>query len=606
MSLIKRAILALVLAAGIAPAFAQVPPPVPALPDTERRTSYSISGTTCACAVGFQLFGDSTDYVNWLEVFVNGVLIPQSGGWNITSPTGPIATIPRPITDAVLTFTAVQTGTVQIVGARRPRRTSQFQESQPVPTRNFNQIFSDIIATQRELWDKTTDFTGRSVRTPPGESLALLPILANRANMGACFDTGGNLTSCVSVPSSTFITGGGILFTGVNPTTISVNPGPGLVISGPTVATGPSVDANGLNLQAANYAITSTDCGKTVASGGGFFTVTLPAVAGFDPKCTVNVKNTDTYPGGRGKQLIGFPADLGPILWPLQSTTVKIINGAWATTHNPGRWKNPTTVIWHVDKTNGSNSNDGLAAGAGAALLDAQTANTRIVYQSDTQGTTPVIAMACGQTHTAQLNMGGTPVGTNLIQLSPDGNCSFTWTNAGPCISIGDLAELDLNLIAFGGSGSATFGCNISNAAFNGNIYLHNDVVLDVEGTPVWNPAGANDNFLFCDGMCQFTVANGITQATAAGGNYVINRSAGGHGTQSGVISASASGSAIGVYFLFNAMLVLGTPNGAGWASLGSSKVYCHATLVNNGVTPSGGVVVGASGVNCASLTASC
>jgi hypothetical protein len=28
----------------------KVPPPVPALPDTERRTSYSIGGTTCACA----------------------------------------------------------------------------------------------------------------------------------------------------------------------------------------------------------------------------------------------------------------------------------------------------------------------------------------------------------------------------------------------------------------------------------------------------------------------------------------------------------------------------------------------------------------------------
>jgi hypothetical protein len=222
--MIKRAILALALIAGIVPAFGQTPPPVPALPDTERRTTYSISGTTCACAVGFQLFGDSTDYVNWLEVFVNGMLIPQSGGWTISSPTGPIATIPRPITDAVLTFTTAQTGTVQIVGARRPRRTTQFQESQPVPTRNFNQTFSDIIATQRELWDKTNDFTGRGVFARPGETLAFLPILANRLNQGACFDSGGNLTTCVSIPSSTFIAGSGITFTGVGPTTISCTP----------------------------------------------------------------------------------------------------------------------------------------------------------------------------------------------------------------------------------------------------------------------------------------------------------------------------------------------------------------------------------------------
>jgi hypothetical protein len=58
------------------------------------------------------------------------------------------------VSSNILTFTAAQTGTVQIVGARRPRRTTQFQEGQPVPTRNFNQTFSDIIATQRELWDR--------------------------------------------------------------------------------------------------------------------------------------------------------------------------------------------------------------------------------------------------------------------------------------------------------------------------------------------------------------------------------------------------------------------------------------------------------------------
>jgi hypothetical protein len=225
---IRRLILAgfaaLSLLSSIATSFAQVPAPVPALPDAERRTSYSISASTCGCNVNFALFGDAIDVGNWIEVFVNGVLIPQAGNWNLTSPSGPIANLSRPITDAVLTFTAAQTGTVQIVGARRPRRTSQFQESQPVPTRNFNQTFSDIIATQRELWDKTNDFTGRGVFAPPGETLKLLPVLASRQNMGACFDSGGNLTSCVAIPAGTFAAGSGIVFTGVGPTTISLGP----------------------------------------------------------------------------------------------------------------------------------------------------------------------------------------------------------------------------------------------------------------------------------------------------------------------------------------------------------------------------------------------
>src|SRR6516225_1053858 len=118
MSWARRLILAFALMAGLAPAFAQAPPPVPALPDAERRTSYSISGSTCACAVGFPLYGDNNDYANWLEVYINGVMVPQSGNWTIASPTGSLATIPRPITDAVLTFNTAQTGTVQIVGAR--------------------------------------------------------------------------------------------------------------------------------------------------------------------------------------------------------------------------------------------------------------------------------------------------------------------------------------------------------------------------------------------------------------------------------------------------------------------------------------------------------
>ena len=42
--------------APIAAAFAQgPPPPVPALPDAPRQTSYTLSGTTCACALNFQL-----------------------------------------------------------------------------------------------------------------------------------------------------------------------------------------------------------------------------------------------------------------------------------------------------------------------------------------------------------------------------------------------------------------------------------------------------------------------------------------------------------------------------------------------------------------------
>ncbi|MCP3370778.1 hypothetical protein [Bradyrhizobium cajani] len=263
MKLFPRLVLAASLIAGLAPAIAQVPPPVPALPDAERRTSYSISGSTCACAVGFQLYGDGTDYANWIEVFVNGAMVTQSGNWTITSPTGSLDRIPRPITDAVLTFSTAQTGTVQIVGARRPRRASQFSESRGVAARDLNQVITDLTAQNRETWDKINDVTGRSVRTPPGETLALLPVLASRANMGACFDSSGNLTSCVAAASGTFAAGDGITFTGTNPTTISVNAD--TITSGTLATARGGTGANNSTNSAGDFLISGSMNGTFVA-----------------------------------------------------------------------------------------------------------------------------------------------------------------------------------------------------------------------------------------------------------------------------------------------------------------------------------------------------
>lgn len=220
MSPLRRAILALVLMAGLVPVMAQVPPPVPTLPDTERRTSYNITASTCVCSVGFALYSDSNDYGNWIEVFVNGVQV-SSVNWTITSPTGPIATIPRPITDAILTFNGIQTGTVQIVGAQHPRRTTLFTEGRGVAARDLNYALNYIISMVRETWDKINDVTGRIPRAPPGETLTMFPPAANRANMNVCFDSGGNMVPCVPSSSGSFSAGQGITFTGTNPTTIS-------------------------------------------------------------------------------------------------------------------------------------------------------------------------------------------------------------------------------------------------------------------------------------------------------------------------------------------------------------------------------------------------
>lgn len=166
------------------------PPPVPALPDTERRTQYSVSGSTGPLNVNFAIYGDDGDPGNWLQVYVNGALVSPSN-WTLTSPSGTLSTLARPITDAVITFALAQTGTVQIVGARRPRRASQFTENRGVAARDLNQVVTDIIAQGREVWDSLS----RVIRGVPGDNFPVLPAASVRANTLLGFDISGALTT---------------------------------------------------------------------------------------------------------------------------------------------------------------------------------------------------------------------------------------------------------------------------------------------------------------------------------------------------------------------------------------------------------------------------
>jgi hypothetical protein len=242
---IRQLVALLIWIFSTALAIAQAPPPIPSLPDTERRTQYSVSNSTGPLNVGFQIYGDDADPANWIQVYLNGILLAQSGNWTLTSPSGSLGNIARPITDAQITFTAAQTGTVQIVGARRPRRATQFAENRGVTARDLNQAISDAEAQLREQWD----LRARTLQAPPGETLSLLPPAANRAGLGACFDTLGNVTTCASVSGSSFAAGTGISFSGTNPTTITNNiqAGQGITFSGtnPITIAAPTLGSSG-------------------------------------------------------------------------------------------------------------------------------------------------------------------------------------------------------------------------------------------------------------------------------------------------------------------------------------------------------------------------
>jgi hypothetical protein len=441
MSILRRLILAAALIAGIIPAMAQVPPPVPGLPDTERRTSYSLTASTCACSVGFQLYGDSTDYQDWVEVFVNGVLVTYNDpvfGWTITSLSQPsLATAPRPITDAILTFNHVQTGTIQIVGARRPRRVTQFNENTGVPARNLNQALTDIIAMLREDWDKINDVTGRAVLAPPGETINVLTAMANRANQGACFDSGGNLIPCVSVPISTFSAGNGIAFTGVNPTVIKNN----IQASSPITITG----TNPLTVA----------CPTCVAGSGSSIVGDLPQLS-----------NTSTT----GITDAGFNAQQLPGLTPSTATvTISIAT--------------PGVVTWTA---HGLTANAPVYFCTTGTLPTGLTACNPVPSGSNLYFSNPTVYYVVGSSITTNTFQVATSIANAKagIAVTTSGSQSGTQTAFANAVApAGTIGEHIYNVVPFSGTGSVA--CNNSSPDT-----VFNSITLTPGIWKVWGSAG--------------------------------------------------------------------------------------------------------------------
>ena len=321
--MIRRAIIAIALLAGLAPTFGQAPAPVPGLPDSERRTSYSISSSKCLCGINFAIFGDSTDVDAWIEVWINGTRYLSTDptfGWVLTSPTGSLSKIARPITDGVLTFNAIQTGTVQIVGARRPRRVSQFTENRGVAARDLNQALTDVIAMNRETWDKINDVTGRGLFGLPGENIGPMPSASARAGGFLVFDAFGN-------PKITQPTTGTGNVIGTGPTVVG-----NLVIWNNT--TGTSINDTGVAFgsQPQNRVLATPSGSSGVPSFRALVSSDLPIVplnkggTGADTSAAT-ANQIGVYPGGGGAQVLTAITSLINTVCGLSPTTCVSVFG---------------------------------------------------------------------------------------------------------------------------------------------------------------------------------------------------------------------------------------------------------------------------------------
>lgn len=132
------------------------------IPDVERRSEYTPVTATATFAIGFPIVAASD-----IEVWIDDALL-DSEDWTVTLGT----LIDGFYSSATVTLdTAVENVDVEIVGARRPYRTTQYQEGRGIPASELNADMNRISLMLREIYDRSR----RSLTVPPGASLTELP-----------------------------------------------------------------------------------------------------------------------------------------------------------------------------------------------------------------------------------------------------------------------------------------------------------------------------------------------------------------------------------------------------------------------------------------------
>lgn len=334
--------------------------------------------------------------------------------------------------------------------------------------------------------------------------------------------------------------------------------------------------------------ITSSLSGFDILASGGMRTITLPSPIA---DCDIRIINGDS---GNGKILAGFPADVNPKLYPKQAIAVDSDGSAWFATDKPGRWAIPagTVVYVHSASSLGNDANDGLTPGT--PLQKIGTAGHICQTDFDINQTSPIIAPMAGAAFVGDaLNLGGQPTGGNLIQLSPYGTGSITWTCSGPCISVGDNAELNIAWWGLSTGATVLLQGNTANAASNGSIYMHNNGLFDMSGVCTIVGSGLNTSAFFFDGpTAGAAIANGFNIQNTFGDVFRMDEG-GGRFTFSGDIKPTAP-TIVGRMFaiLGTNELILGSPltGSSAYLSVGQSIVSGNAVMVTNGVAIPGGV----------------
>jgi hypothetical protein len=224
--------------------------------------------------------------------------------------------------------------------------------------------------------------------------------------------------------------------------------------------------SNTRSAQTAAYTVLTTDIGKTIALGGNaYYTVTLTAASGYPSNFVVLLLNEDT---ARAK-LVSPNGVTSFYLYPGQSCFVFNDNNNWVV-HGSGRWKKAGAAFF-VDVNNGSDTNDGLVAGAGGAFKTINMAYNTLQNNVDCQGGQPTINIAAG-TYTESVVIQSQLTGFNFVLFQGAGSSGVLWKPAtNVCLLVGDDAECQVSGIKFDNSGGANNCVAIS---------MHQTSVIDI------------------------------------------------------------------------------------------------------------------------------
>jgi hypothetical protein len=297
-----------------------------------------------------------------------------------------------------------------------------------------------------EVLKATPLYTAANVRVPPTEVIPALADAGSRAGKLLGFDAGGQPTLYAqSFPSANPLFGTRQTKTGA-------------------------------------YTVVNADKGNMFMLGGNAsFNLTLGATSGYDADFSIVVANTDTYPGGRRKQIVmSGVSNLN--LWPGQWCYVFRDGSVWRTNPNFQRWimRDNVSPTWNVDASLGNDANDGLATGSGGAFRTLGGAIAVTKSQVDYRSVGPLIQLAPGTytggqleayawTGGVALTIRGVGVSGNpaaYIIAAPAGQACFecrepqtvvifegvrfTGTSTSTCIGASQGCVMDINNCQFG------------------------------------------------------------------------------------------------------------------------------------------------------------